>query len=574
MHISRTIKIFLALISVTLPLVLSGVGQEPAETSTKSTPFTLKVQRNEVPVRVVVRDRNGRPARNLTKDDFQLFDNGKPQVITQFSIERTAAAGGSNPDKAVSAIPGVQASSPQVADRFMAFYFDDLVMNFEAVARTRAAASKYLQTSLHKTDRVALFTSSGQVTQDFTSDREKIDAALQRLRPIGIFRNTGHDCPELSAYEAYLIVDQNNQQALEIAKLKTVKCLCADDPRACPELEAYARRAAQSRWTQAEMQQSYSLRGLDALVRRLSVLPGQRGVIFVSPGFLTGLTKDLTSMVIDRAVRAGVFVSSLDSRGLYTLIPAGDASQPGPGFGGSFAAILVQFEMAAAHADSGVLEEIADGTGGVFFENSNDFDAGFRSAGNLTEFSYVLVFSPSDLKPDGKFHKLQVKLVGDAAKKNLTVQARRGYFASIQKKSPAEAELEELTSAVFNRAEVNTGRLRIGTQFFKPTPLEAQLKIVAHLDLKDLAFRDEADRHAADITFVTGIFDANGNFVQGLRKDVKLRLRNETLESMRAGGISVSSNFKVPPGTYLVREVARDESGEISSVNGTVEIPY
>ncbi len=555
---------------------LRAYGQQPGaqEMTTTNLPFTLKVERNEVPVRVVVRDRNGRPVRNLTKDDFHLSDNGKPQVITQFSIEKTAAAGGSNPDKAVFAIPGVQAQAPKVADRFMAFYFDDLVMNFDEIVRTRAAASKYLQTSLQKTDRVALYTSSGQVTQDFTFNREEIEEALQRLRPVNIFGQVGNPCPGLSDYEAFQVAEIENKDAIALATQKVINCKCGGDPRFCIDATEWAKAAARSRWSQAEMQQSYSLRGLDDLVQRLSVLPGQRGVVFVSRGFLTGLTKHLTSMVIDRAVRAGVFVNSLDARGLYTLIPGGDASQGGPGFSGTFGAILVQFEMAAAHADSGVLEEIADGTGGVLFENSNDFNAGFRSAGSLTEFSYILVFSPSDLKPDGKYHKLQVDLVGEAGKKHLTVQARRGYFATIPNKSPAEAELEDLMTAVYSRVEVNSARLKIDTQFVKTTPLEAQVKVMAHLDLKDLAFRDEADRHVADLTFVTAIFDANGNFIKGLRKDVKLRLRDRTLESMRADGISIPSEFQMPPGNYLVREVVRDGDGVISAMNDTVEIPY
>lgn len=571
---SRRVKSLLIAVFVAIPLGLGRAGQESAETSTKSTPFTLKVQRNEVPVRVVVRDRKGRPVRNLTKDDFRLSDNGKPQVITQFSVEKPGAAGGSNADKAVLAIPGVQATSPIIAERFMAFYFDDLVMNFDEVTRTRVAASKYLETSLQKTDRVALYTSSGQVTQDFTSDREKVDAALQRLRPVNIFGQVGNPCPDLSDYEAYQITELDNGDALAIATQKVINCKCGGDPRACPDPVRDAKAAARSRWSQAEMQQSYSLRGLDDLVRRLSVLPGQRGVIFVSPGFLTGLTKDLTSMVISRAVRAGVFISSLDSRGLYTLVPGGDASQAGPGFSGRMAALLVRYESASAHEDSGVLEEIAYGTGGVLYDNSNDFDAGFRSAGNLTEFSYLLAFSPSDLKPDGKFHKLKVELVGKAGKKNLTVQARRRYFASIiPTENTAEVETEELMAAAYSHEEINSARLRIRTQFFKPSPLEAQVKVVAHLDIQALVFRDETDRHVADVTFVTVLFDSDGNFIQGRKKLLKLHLRDATLQRMRATGISMATDFKVPPGTYMVREVVRDDGGEISTLNESLDIP-
>ena len=77
-----------------------------------------------------------------------------------------------------------------------------------------------------------------------------------------------------------------------------------------------------------------------------------------------------------------------------------------------------------------------------------------------------------------------------------------------------------------------------------------------------------------DVVFVTVIFDINGNYVQGVQKSLAMHLRDATLEKIRASGISMASDFKVAPGTYLVREVVRDEGGVISSMNDTVEIPY
>jgi hypothetical protein len=217
---------------------------------------------------------------------------------------------------------------------------------------------------------------------------------------------------------------------------------------------------------------------------------------------------------------------------------------------------------------------MADGTGGVFFQNQNDMNIGFRTVGGLAEFSYILVFSPGDLKPNGKYHNLKVSLTGAAKDSHLTVQARRGYFASIQSQSPEQKEEEEIADAIFSRDAMNSSRIRIGTRFFKTSPLEAQVTIVAHLDTQGLTFRTENDRHVDDVTFVTVLFDSDGNYVQGLKKSVAMHLRDATLEKMRAAGISVASDFTVSPGSYLVREVVRDVGGVISSMSGTVEIPY
>src|SRR5262245_22523947 len=59
------------------------------ELNTKETPpsFKVQTQRNLVLARVVVRDSKGNPVSNLHQQDFRLFDNGKVQTITYFSVE-------------------------------------------------------------------------------------------------------------------------------------------------------------------------------------------------------------------------------------------------------------------------------------------------------------------------------------------------------------------------------------------------------------------------------------------------------------------------------------------------------
>ena len=65
-------------------------AQQPSENSelvSQDSPPTFKVRVNLVLVRVVVRDSKGQVVPNLHREDFQLFDNRKPQAITYFSTE-------------------------------------------------------------------------------------------------------------------------------------------------------------------------------------------------------------------------------------------------------------------------------------------------------------------------------------------------------------------------------------------------------------------------------------------------------------------------------------------------------
>jgi tetratricopeptide (TPR) repeat protein len=152
----------------------------------------------------------------------------------------------------------------------------------------------------------------------------------------------------------------------------------------------------------------------------------------------------MISEIIDRTVRAGVVVNALAPRGLVAFVPGGNAIQRGARIPPQLGPTLVHMQLAGAREDEDVLAEVADGTGGVFFHNNNDLDAGFQTVGGLAEFSYVMVFSPSDLKPNGKYHHLTVQLVGDAKASDLKVQARRGYFAPSPAQKPVRAEQEDL----------------------------------------------------------------------------------------------------------------------------------
>lgn len=73
---------------------------------------------------------------------------------------------------------------------------------------------------------------------------------------------------------------------------------------------------------------------------------------------------------------------------------------------------------------------------------------------------------------------------------------------------------------------------------------------------------------------VSGIFDRNGNYIQGIAKTIEFRLKDDTLENRMGQGVTVRTSFDVKPGTYMVRLVVRDSEGQLmSAANGAVEIP-
>ena len=463
-----------------------------------------------VMVPVVVRNLQGVAVDNLTKASFQLFDKGKPQEITRFSMEKI----GSKTPLVVNATPGSPLSAEEekdravvVPERFVAYLFDDVHLAPGDLPRIRDAALRHIA-ELKPTDRAAIFTMSGTPMLDFTDDQDRLREALMRLRPNNMTR----------------VGAMSGGDTLTFGSLNAIK----------------------------------------DVVQRMGAAPGQRTVMVISPGFFTidPLFSADKNEILDRAIRANVIINGMDARGLYTD-PAFDASRPG-GRGGS--------SLTRESMRSDLLAEMASGTGGTFFQNSNNYHEGFKKLAAAPEVVYMLGFAPQNLKNDGSFHALRVTVKPST---DLNLQARRGYYAPKHIEDPEETARQEIGSALFSREEMQQLPIGLNTQFFKVNAASAKLTVVVRLSLKQFKYRKVDDRNCNVVTMVYGIFDRNGHYLQGIKKVIELRLKEDTLANRLAQPATVRTIFDVAPGTYLVRLVVRDAEGQLmSAANAAVEIPY
>jgi VWFA-related protein len=539
--------------------------KDEATTAKVAEAAKFRVNVRLVLARVVVRDSNGHAIGNLHKEDFELFDNGKRQVISAFDAQgasevRSEATANSTEENNN---PNVQAA-PAFPTRYVALVFDDLRLDFANLASVRDAAGHRID-NLAPTERVAVFSTSGQTTLDFTDDRSKLHQTVDSLRPRPIQVQSSTQCPDITFYMADLIVNKNDPNALQTAINDYM--LCSNAP---PQARATAGPVVQGLASQVlnvgEEESRMVLRVLGQTVRRMAALPGQRNLVLVSPGFLTPELEYDYNELIDNALRGQVIVSSLDARGLYTIIPFGDASQAGrPG------ASRALYATDSASAESDILSVLAYSTGGTFFHNNNDINEGFRRVAEAPEFCYVLGFTPQNLKTDGKFHTLKVSLTSG---QKYDLQSRRGYYAPRQALDSTEEAKREIEDEVFSSEQLHDLPLMLHTQFFKPSEDAAKLTVLAHIDVKRLHYKQSADRNQNDLTVVTAVFDRNGNFLQANQKLVQMRWKSETLQAKLGSGITLKSSFDVKPGRYLVRVVARDtEQQGMSAESGAVEIP-
>jgi VWFA-related protein len=545
------------------------------EVSSHDTPTTFKVRVNLVLVRVVVRDRQGRIVSNLKKEDFQLYDNRKLQTISSFSVEtpekRTASAVASTDAEASSSSADVAGGKAVVLpQRFVSMVFDDVHLSMSDAVFLRDSATRFFG-ALAASDRVSLNTTSGQLTQDFTDDHEKLSKALLGIVPRPLGGEGFHDCPDVSYYQSDLIVNKVDLQALAVATEEALQCAFNGDTTMRAAAQGLAQSAAYRALAQGDNETQYAYRHLEDVVRRLASMPGQRVLVLVSPGFITSTLQSEASEMVDRATRGNIVINTIDARALYVPDVVGDIADP-PRDTFRTAGYKTSYRVAAQFAQEDVLAQLADGTGGKFFHNRNDLDEAMREAGAAPPISYLLGFSPQNLKIDGRFHALKVTLT---SKEKFDIQARHGYFAPKTLSDPAESAKLELQEALFSQEEIRDLPVELQTQFFKKDEAEARLAVLTHLDVKNIRFQKLRGRNNDQLTIVTGIFDENGNFVTGLSKIVEMNLLDTTYTRLSRSGFTVKTSFDVKPGTYLVRLVVRDAVGaQMAARNGAVVIPY
>jgi hypothetical protein len=358
------------------------------------------------------------------------------------------------------------------------------------------------------------------------------------------------------------------QQALNVA-LQESQANCALGPN---DILANAQRMLQV----GDQNTRMGYQNLDNVVKHLATMPGQRVLVYVSPGFIVGSdVQSTTADVIERAMRAGVVVNTIDARGLYTADQLPDIAaapvQPPDKSQIDWQGMEGTYRMQAQFEQGQVLAGMAASTGGTYFHNRNDLDVGINQALSAPSVSYLLGFSPQNFKVDGKFHKLKVTIESG---KKYQIQARNGYYAPKMLGDLEEMVRQEVRVALFSQDEIVDVPIDLKTQFFKVDAGSAQLSVLTRVNIKEIHFRKADGRNYNNLVLATAVFDNNGQFVAGQMRELTLKLLDSSVQRLNTTGLTVKISFAVKPGTYLVRSVVSASEGEqLTARNATTVIP-
>ena len=592
-------------IALQSPVVLGQAQQAPG--------VTFQVEVNYVDVDAVVTDEQGRFVTGLTRDDFAVFEDGKPQKIDTFSLVEIPVE---KPDEVVVEGRSIRADTrtnrTPFAGRVYVIVLDDLDVSALRSTPVRDAARRFVREHMAANDLGAVVYTSGRsdAAQEFTTDRELLIRAIdkfqgRRMRSLSLDR--------LDAYYQRIAYGYNLRNDAD----PNTGTINSQDPA------GYGRTSDPTELERG----TRALTVLDTLKNTAEFLGSVRGrrkaVLFFSEGLDFPIrdvfgAHDATVVIratqdaISTAARANVNYYTIDPRGLAGMTPdfmesAGIGNGVGttgpvlmvPGTntpvsgvtGASGGVFNVQDELLQEFRTSqDTLRELAEQTGGFAAVNTNNVEPAFQRIADANSRYYVLGYYPPNHPRDGRFHKIEVRVT----RPGLRVEARRGY-ASPRGRTPEERKRDDaarlarearrpdgkrtstpLIGALTSPIPQSGLTFAVHAAPFKHTPSEASIALAIEIDGVRLPYAapDAKGMVANKIELSFFGLSEQGKALSAAWTELDLNLRPETRERVTAHGVRANPRINLPPGRYQIRIGARETvGGQTGSVFYDLDVP-
>jgi VWFA-related protein len=531
---------------------------------------TVRLKADLIEVRAVVTDRNDRVIDDLKAEDFELLENGRPQQINFFSLERIGNESSvvpvpARPEANPKSLPNNSVISLKPPSRTIVLFVDTLHLSVTSFVTAREILKKFVNEQMTDEDLVALKTSTGQlgIFEQFTRDKQMLRFAIERLKPwFQSLRTT-----LLSAYIAAKALS-GDSEAFSLA----YAILQAEESLKIPA--SYVIAAAKDTVNQSVTKRKSALATLDAVTKQLTELPGQRLLILLSDGFSlvdSGASFETNALdsTINSAVRSGVTVYSLVASGLQPEFFMGNASL------GESVRSMAMFSTTVAQSRRDVvntLRDIAEGTGGKVFANTNDLSGKLQKALNDNRVYYTLAFYPSNEKQDASFHRITVRV---KAHPEYTVRAQKGYLplqlAQGETTKTPQQKMVQALSAPLPLAQVEVAA---SASFLERKDDKAQVSLEVFIDGGSIDQNKANPAQSLALEMAGAVLDIKGDTVEKFGDRIEASLRPERVQQAKQNGYRYSRRIKLKPGIYQVRVGVRARDTEhIGTATAWVEVP-
>jgi VWFA-related protein len=515
---------------------------------------TFSTTTNVVIVNVTVLDRNGKPIENLTKDDFELYEDGKLQKLQAVDFQHLnntvlpavdspeaqlpPPPKGYNPEREKAAIQNTMLSKYQDR-RLMILLFDFSSMQPAEQMRAKNAAIKFLNSQMTASDTVSvmIYGSSLQTLLDFTSDRDLLINTIQKFR-IGeasenaIFADAGADSEDQSGQ---FVADETEFNIFN-ADLK--------------------------------------LAALEDAARKLGQYPEKKALIYISSGIQKNGVDNQSQLraTTNTAVRANVAFYPIDARGLSALVPGGDATQAGAVGSKLYSGAGQRSLKENFNNQQETLDTLARDTGGKALLDSNDLTEGIRQVQQDFSSYYVLSYVSSNTAQDGRYRRIQVKLAPKDANLRAKLDYRQGYFGPTTFARMKAADKEaQLAQALQSDNPVTDLPIAVEVDYFRLERDKYFAPISVKIPGSALAFHSRGAKQATELDFIAEVFDIRNRPAATVRDTIPLKVDSTVAGQVVRKSIQYDTGVTLTPGSYRLRFVAR-ENGE--GKTGTFETPF
>jgi VWFA-related protein len=599
MDMNRLLRIAILLLAVLASLpVWRAVSQNVTQNGEQ---FSIKTNTQVVLVNVQVRDSKGSFVRDLKQDDFTITEDGKAQKILSMDVQNTdALAENSGELQALNLLGGLngatatkiqqeakeRAKEPSPAEytketfrdrRLIVMLFDLQSMQPDEIERGIKSAKSYIDEQMRPADFVSIVSLSTRlnVDQDFTSNKEDLERALQTFDP-----NSGNGFEDAGAATAAATDDTDTSTDQEFSADSSETDIFNTD------------------------------RKFDVLRTMAETLGGieqKKTLLFFSGGLRANGIDNQTSYraAVNAAVRSNTAIYTVDTRGLQAVVPGGAANTASRRGIGGFNGQGLRGQFTQLQASQDTLVSLAADTGGRSLMDSNDFGKIFTQIQEDTSMYYVLGYSSSNATKDGRFRNIRVtvKLT------NARVDARRGYYADTDfqhlAKESRDKQMQEELAADLPSTDLP---VYLSTGYFKLDDVRYFVPVSIVVPGSAIPFATESNQDRATLDILGAVLAPTGggfrggergggrggergggfrggNFQGGppqeqqgprvfgqIKDTVKLNLN--TTQDVKRKNVQYDAGFLLPPGRFRLRFIVREnQTGQIGSFEADVLIP-
>jgi VWFA-related protein len=532
-----------------------GQPQQPQQP-----PITFRAEVNYVEVDARVLDPQGKFVPGLKPEDFQVFEDGKPQKVTAFSLVNIPLERTERPLFASKPIEPDVRNNMQAADgRIYVIMLDDLHTSALRSQRVKLAAKQFIERYVGANDLAAVVHTSGRsdAGQEFTTSQSRL------LRAVDAFMGR-----KLNSSTLNRIDDVQRRAGTPMAGDPAVDI---DDKE----------RGYQARNTLNSIKNVAEYLGNIRGRRKAVVLFGEGIDYDITQMFSDQMTEaqsvmDATREAIAAATRANVAIYGVDPRGLggeFDTLASVQSFPDDTSLGLGMSSIFNEVRLSQ---DS--LRVMADETGGFAAVNRNDFREAFQRIVDDNSSYYVMGYYSTNDRRDGRFRKIEVKL---ADRPGLTVRARKGYVAprgrapeAAKTTTSANAPSPELKEAMDSPLPLTGLPIALTAAVFKGPAPKGSVVISTFVAGNMLPFVDNGGMQKNDLEIIGVATDDKGKTFATDRATVNLNMKPDTAKRVSATGMRIIQSIDLNPGRYVLRVAVREaNTRKAGSVSFDLDVP-